>query len=231
MTPNFLLSSILCNQVSNNYCFITPFKQLFAIFCVLDVGTDDMHMFDCRSFSDWYYLQRVLRSSFPHLKIRDLPPRHELWVTDTGTRVQEIAAFLQRVLAIRQLLLCNIVHLFLQSHLSVDFIQENVDGKRQDDVSLIPRIPRIEFNLDNDHSVFENILKLKLDEQKTVESSQKTYHGPTTQSDSHKSVQNLFKKRKSSGQTNNMMAHLQALAEDSNFETNSRNKQRGSIVY
>ena len=198
---------------------------------MLDDGTDDVHMFDCRSFSDWYYLQRVLRSSFPHLKIRDLPPRHELWVTDTGTRVQEIAAFLQRVLAIRQLLLCNIVHLFLQSHLSVDFIQENVDGKRQDDVSLIPRIPRIEFNLDNDHSVFENILKLKLDEQKTVESSQKTYHGPTTQPDSHKSVQNLFKKRKSSGQTNNMMAHLQALAEDSNFETNSRNKQRGSIVY
>ena len=188
-------------------------------------------MINCRSFSDWYYLQRVLRSSHPHLKIRDLPPRHELWVADTGTRVQEIAAFLQRVLAIRQLLLCNTVHLFLQSHLSVDFIQENVDGKRQDDVSLIPRIPRIEFNLDNDRSVFENILKLKLDEQKSVESSQKTYHGPTTQTDSHKSVQNLFKKRKSSGQTNNMMAHLQALAEDSNFETNSRNKQRGSIVY
>ena len=84
-----------------------------------------------------------------------------LWIKSDQTRLEEFAAFLQKVLVHKQLLLNKIVQLFLQSHLSVELIQENLEGNRNDEV--IEKRPRIEFNLNTETKIIDNIKNLKLE--------------------------------------------------------------------
>ena len=144
-----------------------------------------------------------------------------LWIKSDQTRLEEFAAFLQRVLAHKQLLLNKIIQLFLQSHLSVELIQENLDGHRSDDV--VEKRPRIEFNLNTETRVIENIMNLKLEK---INNTQNTYHGPT---ESYRSVQNLFNnKRKSVVHNHN---YMNAVVEDSNDEDDVKVPLRSKVLY
>ena len=182
-----------------------------------------------RSFSNWYFLQRTLQNLFPQTKFKELPPRQVLWIKSQQLKLEEIAKFLQNILSNKNFFHSRIVQLFLQSNLSTEFIQENIDGKRNDEVNTVPRIPVLEFKLDNDTKVIEKITKLNLDKV-TVTNPQITYHGPTDSN--HKSVQNLFStKRKSLVQHHN---HMQALAEDSNTELDRsfmKHRNNSGIIY
>ena len=182
-----------------------------------------------RSFSNWYFLQRTLQNLFPQIKIKELPPRQVLWIKSQQLKLEEIARFLQNILSNKNFFHSRIVQLFLQSNLSTEFIQENIDGKRNDEVSTVPRITTLEFKLENDTKVIEKIVKLHLDKV-TVNNPQITYHGPTDSN--HKSVQNLFSsKRKSLVHHHN---HMQSLAEDSNPDLNSsfqKHRNNSGIIY
>ena len=88
-----------------------------------------------RSFSDWYFLQRTLQNLFPQTKIKELPPRQVLWIKRPQLKLEEIATFLQNIVSNKNFVHSRIIQLFLQSNLSTEFIQENVDGKRNDEVN------------------------------------------------------------------------------------------------
>lgn len=88
-----------------------------------------------RSFSSFYFLQRILVSSQPNISVPKLPPKPLLWVASNKTKVQELANFISNLISYRELMLSRVLQLFLQTQLSVEFIQENIDGKRSDQVS------------------------------------------------------------------------------------------------
>jgi len=87
-----------------------------------------------RSFSSFYFLHRTLAASHPGISIPNLPPKPLLWVANNKTKIQEIANFLSKVFSSQVLLTSQVLHLFLQTQLSVEFIQENLDGKRADEI-------------------------------------------------------------------------------------------------
>ena len=191
-------------------------------------------IFFFRSFSDWYFVQRALKNLFPQTKIKELPPRQVLWIKRQQLKLEEIATFLQNIVSNKNFVHSRIVQLFLQSNLSTEFIQENVDGKRSDEVNTVPRIPILEFKSDNDTSkVIKKLTELSMDDiTVTVKNAQVTYHGPAYSN--HKSVQSLFNgKRKSLVHHHNH--HMQSLAEDSNTKRDrSVQKHRNnssSIIY
>lgn len=88
-----------------------------------------------RSFSSFYFLQRTLAKSHACISVPNLPPKPLLWVSNNKTKVQELATFISTVISNRGLIDSRVLHLFLQTQLSLDFIQENMDGKRSDQVS------------------------------------------------------------------------------------------------
>lgn len=88
-----------------------------------------------RSFSSFYFLQRTLASSQPNTSVPKLPPKPLLWVANNKTKVQELANFISAVISNQELMLSKVLQLFLQTQLSIEFIQENIDGKRSDQVS------------------------------------------------------------------------------------------------
>ena len=94
----------------------------------------------------------------------------------------------------------------MQSHLSVELIQENLEGNRNDEV--IEKRPRIEFNLNTETKIIDNITNLKLEK---INIAQNTYHGPT---ESYRSVQNLFNNKRKIVVNN----YMNAVVEDSNDE-------------
>ena len=167
-----------------------------------------------RTFGNWYFLQSFIQNAFPQIKMRPLPPRHVLWIKDRQTKLEEISEFIKQILYHKHLMLNRIVQLFLQSSMSTDFIQENIDGGRHDEVASTLEIKK-------EAHFAENISKLNL----AKVSGQMTYHGPT---ESHKSVQNLFPMRKKSIVINHN-PYMQPLTED-NFDPDTNFKYRG-IVY
>ena len=88
-----------------------------------------------RSFSSFYFLQRTLTSSHPTITVPSLPPKPLLWVANNKTKVQEIANFISSVISNHSLIISKVLQLFLQTQLSIEFIQENLDGKRSDQIS------------------------------------------------------------------------------------------------
>ena len=183
-----------------------------------------------RSFSDWYFLQRTLQNLFPQTKIKELPPRRVLWIKRPQLKLEEIATFLQNIVSNKNFVHSRIIQLFLQSNLSTEFIQENVDGKRNDEVNTVPRIPLLDFNSDNHTTkVIKRITDLSMDDiSVTMKNAQVTYHGPAYSN--HKSVQSLFNgKRKSLIHNHNN--HMQSLTEDSiTKQDRSRQKQERSMT-
>ena len=128
-----------------------------------------------RSFSDWYYLDTVLRRHFAHCRLKPLPPRRQLWIENQKTKLEEIATFLLRLLSCKEILRSKVLQLFLQTQLGTNFIQENLEGKRND---LVSGVPKVETNTE------PKVIHLNL-----PKISQNTYHGP---SESYVSVKNLF---------------------------------------
>ena len=137
------------------------------------------YLFFLRSFSDWYYLDRVLSQHFPQCKIPSLPPRQQLWIKNQQTKLEEIALLILRCLSNKDIINKKVFQLFLQTNLCRDLIQENLEGKRNDVVARVPNIEK-EMKLEEETKVIHfNLPKV----------NQNTYHGS---SDSYKSVKNLF---------------------------------------
>ena len=88
---------------------------------------------------------------------------------------------------------------------------------------VVEKRPRIEFNLNTETRVIENIMNLKLEK---INNTQNTYHGPT---ESYRSVQNLFNnKRKSVVHNHN---YMNAVVEDSNDEDDVKVQLRSKVLY
>ena len=165
-----------------------------------------------RSFSSWYYLQDLISNYFQNVCIDKLPSKHLLWIKNKKIKLQEIASFLEKILANRQLFNNRMIQMFLQSQMSLELITDCFIGNK------LQEIEDLELPLSNNESKTSSIKNMN------IEMSQKTYHGPSS-SDSHKSVQNLFSKRKS-------VVHptLHPLAEGKN-ESDKSPKSRFNIVY
>ena len=145
----------------------------------LTIGAKIVIYFFPRSFSDWYYLDRVLSEHFPHCKIPSLPPRKQLWIKSQQTKLEEIALLILRCLSNKDIICKKVFQLFLQTNLCRNLIQENLEGKRNDLVSRVPNV-EMEIKLEEEAKVIHfNLPKV----------NQNTYHGT---SDSYKSVKNLF---------------------------------------
>ena len=104
---------------------------------------DLVNLFFLRSFSDWYYLDRVLSQHFPQCKIPSLPPRQILWIQNQQTKLEEIALLILRCLSNKDIINKKVFQLFLQTNLCRDLIQENLEGKRNDAVARVPNIERV----------------------------------------------------------------------------------------
>jgi len=101
-----------------------------------------------RSFSSFYYLQRTLKSCCPNEVVPSLPLKPLLWVSNQKTKVHELVDFISNVISSSGLNHTRALQLFLQTQLSIDFIQENLDGKRNDQISANtePKKPRENSN-------------------------------------------------------------------------------------
>ena len=173
-------SGLLLENKLHSKVTIRHSKQM-SLFLIasLTIGAKIVIYFFPRSFSDWYYLDRVLSEHFPHCKIPSLPPRKQLWIKSQQTKLEEIALLILRCLSNKDIICKKVFQLFLQTNLCKNLIQENLEGKRNDLVSRVPNV-EMEIKLEEEAKVIHfNLPKV----------NQNTYHGT---SDSYKSVKNLF---------------------------------------
>ena len=87
-----------------------------------------------RTFNSFYYLQDTLKTLHPYLSVPSLPPKPILLFCSQQRKLQKFAKFLSEVLSERQYLSNKALHLFLQTNVSKEKIQQNLDGVRDDDV-------------------------------------------------------------------------------------------------
>jgi len=172
-----------------------------------------------RSFSSWYFLQNFLKKNIPGIKIEDLPPRHLLWIKSEKHKLEELGYFLKSIISNKKLLSNKVIQLFLQSNVSQEILQENIDKVRDDDVVRTKCINLIFSPVPV--SNVENALTLN------NTSNQYTYHGSSTVETHKTSVQNLFKRRQSV-----VHSQLQSLVEDSDIVDEKSVKHRvKNVIY
>ena len=78
----------------------------------------------------------------PYLSTPRLPPKPLLLFNSQHRKLEIFAKFLSSVLHERQYLSNKALHLFLQTNLSLERIQQNLDGVRDDDVPTNPLVDR-----------------------------------------------------------------------------------------
>jgi len=177
-----------------------------------------------RSFSSWYFLQNFIKKNIPGIKIDDLPPRHLLWIKNEKDKLEELGYFLKSIISNKKLLSNKVVQLFLQSNVSQEILQENIDKIRDDNV-VRTNCLTLNFNQDSDSKV-ENTSTLN------NSSNQYTYHGSSSVESNNQtkpSVQNLFKRRQS---VVHQQPQLQSLVEDSDIIAEKSVKYRvKNVIY
>merc|ERR1719242_819760 len=87
-----------------------------------------------RSVDSFYQLSSILKSHHPWLSVPSLPLRPSLWVSSFKWRNQQLCSWLASILASPQFLSSRALHLFLQTSHSINRIQENIEGRRDDQV-------------------------------------------------------------------------------------------------
>ena len=95
-----------------------------------------------RSVNSFYYLQRVLSSLHPYLTTPSLSPSRVPAFFSRKSKLNSLATFLASILQEREFLSNKALHLFLQTQLSIEMIQKNLDGLRDDDVPKNPLVDR-----------------------------------------------------------------------------------------
>jgi len=87
-----------------------------------------------RNVRCFYQLQSGLKEHYPWLSIPGLPLRPSLWVSSIKWRNEQLANFLGFLISDTEFLSSRALHLFLQTGLSMENIEENIIGKRDDQV-------------------------------------------------------------------------------------------------
>jgi len=87
-----------------------------------------------RNVNDFYKLQSLLKQHSPWSSVPGLPLKPSLWVSSNAWRNEQLVTFLGLIVSNYQFLSSRALHLFLQSHHSMENIKQNIDGKRNDEV-------------------------------------------------------------------------------------------------
>jgi len=91
-----------------------------------------------RSSGSFYQLRRILKNHHPYLIMPSLPMIPSLWISSYPYISLQLANFLSGVVAEKELLSNKALHLFLQTQLTMEKINDNLEGKRDDEV-LLPK--------------------------------------------------------------------------------------------
>jgi len=91
-----------------------------------------------RSINSFYFLQDKLKDLHPYVSAPSLPPRFLLFTYSHQDLCKLFAVFLQKVLSIREYLSNKTVHLLLQTNLTLNQIDLNIQGIRDDEVPSFP---------------------------------------------------------------------------------------------
>ena len=97
--------------------------------------------------------QAALRDLHSYINVPSLPPRLLLCMMSYQKQCEVITHFLQEVLSTREYLSNKVLHLFLQTNLTLEKIKLNIDGLRDDDVPQFP----LEDKRDNSRNGFSEI--------------------------------------------------------------------------
>jgi len=87
-----------------------------------------------RSLRSFYYLHKTLKKLHPYVSVPSLPLKPILWMSSYQSRLDVLSSFLAGLLSCQELLSDKALHLFLQSDISTDQIQQNLDGLRDDEI-------------------------------------------------------------------------------------------------
>ena len=64
------------------------------------------------------------------VELKPLPQKQLLWIQSSDIKVEEISMFLHRILLCNDLICDRFLQMFLQSQLSLEFIEDMVEGKK-----------------------------------------------------------------------------------------------------
>eukprot|EP00092_Neocalanus_flemingeri_P027296 GFUD01029606.1.p1 GENE.GFUD01029606.1~~GFUD01029606.1.p1 ORF type:complete len:235 (-),score=38.82 GFUD01029606.1:28-732(-) len=87
-----------------------------------------------RSLNSFYYLQKSLKDLDPYTPVPSLPLKPFIWLYSLQTKLSELSTFLAKTISSTDLLSNKALHLFLQTDLCTDHIQQNLDGLRDDEI-------------------------------------------------------------------------------------------------
>ena len=114
-----------------------------------------------RSFSSFYHLEKILlpsETSNPKLPLKTL-----LWTMSQEQKAEQLTSFLSQILRNKAFLALPAVHLFCQTQLSMEFIKDNMEGRRNDDVTFY----KVE-KTDESNEINQKPLKVKEVNQETL---------------------------------------------------------------
>ena len=114
-----------------------------------------------RSFSSFYHLEKILLSSETPNPM--LPLKALLWTMSQEQKVEQLTSFLSQILRNKAFLALPAVHLFCQTQLSMEFIKDNMEGRRNDDVTFY----KVE-KTDESNEINQKPLKVKEVNQETL---------------------------------------------------------------
>merc|ERR1712117_27897 len=103
-----------------------------------------------RSISSAYFLHSALRESHPYTETPALPNRLKMMILSFESQCEAFADFLQHVLETSDYLSSKALHLYLQTNLSLEDIDLNVRGERDDEVCPDPDPYKDKRTISND---------------------------------------------------------------------------------
>ena len=76
----------------------------------------------------------LFQALHPYTSVPSLPMRPVIWLSSMQTKLSELSTFLAKIISNRDLLSNKALHLFLQTDLCTDHIQQNLEGLRDDEI-------------------------------------------------------------------------------------------------
>jgi len=88
-----------------------------------------------RNLDSFFFLYKTLKYHHPYAQVPTLPMKPILWLSSSQKILNILSSFLAKILSNPELLSNKAVHLFLQSEVTTNSIQENLEGKREDKIT------------------------------------------------------------------------------------------------
>ena len=80
------------------------------------------------------YHRSIFQDLHPYISVPSLPSKLFFWMSNSQTKLSELSTFLAKVISCQDLLSNKALHLFLQTELCIDHIQQNLEGLRDDQI-------------------------------------------------------------------------------------------------